>query len=114
MHLSNQAPLVIFRRVPAGWLAGRIVKGHRLGLVGDAAVGIVGVLIRDIRLASVLPKDRWRYPSHGGSDCHSEAGSGSCRPRIVAARRRSELNRGRPGGRASFDPDYLFKRPGLI
>ena len=27
---------------------------------------------------------------------------------------RSELNRGRPGGRASFDPDYLFKRPGLI
>jgi hypothetical protein len=33
--------------VIAGWLAGKIVKGHGFGLVGDAAIGIVGALIGD-------------------------------------------------------------------
>jgi uncharacterized membrane protein YeaQ/YmgE (transglycosylase-associated protein family) len=48
MHLSNQALLVILVvGVVAGWLAGKIVKGQGLGLVGDAAVGIVGALIGD-------------------------------------------------------------------
>jgi uncharacterized membrane protein YeaQ/YmgE (transglycosylase-associated protein family) len=48
MHLSNEGLLVILVvGVIAGWLAGKIVKGHGLGLVGDAAVGIVGALIGD-------------------------------------------------------------------
>jgi uncharacterized membrane protein YeaQ/YmgE (transglycosylase-associated protein family) len=48
MHLSNQGLLVILViGVIAGWLAGKIVKGHGFGLVGDAAVGIVGALIGD-------------------------------------------------------------------
>ena len=46
MHLSDQGPLVILVvGVVAGWLAGKIVKGHGLGLVGDEAIGIVGALI---------------------------------------------------------------------
>ena len=48
MHLSNQGLLVILVvGVIAGWLAGKIVKGQGFGLVGDAAVGIVGALIGD-------------------------------------------------------------------
>ena len=48
MHLSNQGLLVILVvGVIVGWLAGKIVKGQGLGLVGDAAVGIVGALIGD-------------------------------------------------------------------
>jgi uncharacterized membrane protein YeaQ/YmgE (transglycosylase-associated protein family) len=48
MHLSNRGLLVILVvGVISGWLAGKIVKGHGLGLVGDAAVGIVGALIGD-------------------------------------------------------------------
>ena len=31
----------------AGWLAGKVVRGNGFGLVGDAAIGIVGVLIVD-------------------------------------------------------------------
>jgi uncharacterized membrane protein YeaQ/YmgE (transglycosylase-associated protein family) len=48
MHLSSQELLdILVVGVVAGWLAGKIVRGHRLGLVGDAAVGIVGALIGD-------------------------------------------------------------------
>jgi uncharacterized membrane protein YeaQ/YmgE (transglycosylase-associated protein family) len=48
MHLSNQGLLVILVvGVISGWLAGKIVKGRGFGLVGDAAVGIVGALIGD-------------------------------------------------------------------
>ena len=48
MHLSDQGLLVILVvGVIAGWLAGKIVKGHGFGLVGDAAIGIVGALIGD-------------------------------------------------------------------
>jgi uncharacterized membrane protein YeaQ/YmgE (transglycosylase-associated protein family) len=37
MHLSDQGLLVILVvGVIAGWLAGKIVKGHGFGLVGDA------------------------------------------------------------------------------
>jgi uncharacterized membrane protein YeaQ/YmgE (transglycosylase-associated protein family) len=43
VHLSDQGLLVILVvGVIAGWLAGKIVKGHGLGLVDDAAIGIVG------------------------------------------------------------------------
>ena len=31
----------------AGWLAGKVVRGNGFGLVGDAAIGIVGALIGD-------------------------------------------------------------------
>ncbi len=31
----------------AGWLAGKIIRGNGFGLVGDAAIGIVGALIGD-------------------------------------------------------------------
>ena len=48
MHLSDQGLLIILVvGVIAGWLAGKIVKGHGFGLVGDAVLGIVGALIGD-------------------------------------------------------------------
>ena len=31
----------------AGWLIGKVLRGNGFGLVGDAAVGIVGALIGD-------------------------------------------------------------------
>ncbi len=31
----------------ARWLAGKVVRGNGFGLVGDAAIGIVGTLIGD-------------------------------------------------------------------
>ena len=48
MHLSDQGLIVILVvGVVAGWLAGKIVRGNRFGLIGDAAIGIVGALIGD-------------------------------------------------------------------
>jgi uncharacterized membrane protein YeaQ/YmgE (transglycosylase-associated protein family) len=48
MHLSDQGLLVILGvGIIAGWLAGKIIRGNGLGLVGDAAIGIVGALIGD-------------------------------------------------------------------
>jgi uncharacterized membrane protein YeaQ/YmgE (transglycosylase-associated protein family) len=48
MHLSDQGLLVILVvGIIAGWLAGKIVRGEGFGLVGDAAIGIVGALIGD-------------------------------------------------------------------
>ena len=48
MHLSDQGLLVILVvGIIAGWLAGKIVQGNGFGLVGDAAIGIVGALIGD-------------------------------------------------------------------
>jgi uncharacterized membrane protein YeaQ/YmgE (transglycosylase-associated protein family) len=48
MHLSDQGLLVILVvGIIAGWLAGKIVRGDGFGLVGDAAIGIVGALIGD-------------------------------------------------------------------
>ena len=48
MHLSDQGLIVILVvGVIAGWLAGKIVRGNGFGLVGDAAIGIVGALIGD-------------------------------------------------------------------
>ncbi len=48
MHLSDQGLLVILGvGIIAGWLAGKIIRGNGLGLVGDAAIGIVGALFGD-------------------------------------------------------------------
>ena len=72
MHLSNQGLLVILVvGVIAGWLAGKIVKGHGFGLVGDAAIGIVGALIGDWLLhrlglhfgAPVIREKVWKWYS---------------------------------------------------
>ena len=46
MHLSNELLIAILLvGVAAGYLAGRVVRGSGFGLVGDAAVGIVGALL---------------------------------------------------------------------
>jgi uncharacterized membrane protein YeaQ/YmgE (transglycosylase-associated protein family) len=48
MHLSDQGLLVILVvGIIAGWLAGKIIQGNGFGLIGDAAIGIVGALIGD-------------------------------------------------------------------
>ena len=47
MHLSDQGLIVILVGIVAGWLAGKVVRGSGFGLVGDAAIGIVGALIGD-------------------------------------------------------------------
>ena len=46
MHISNEGLLVIlFVGLVAGWLAGKIVRGTGLGIVGDIVVGIAGALV---------------------------------------------------------------------
>jgi uncharacterized membrane protein YeaQ/YmgE (transglycosylase-associated protein family) len=46
VHLSNERMIVILLVGAAvGYLAGRVARGSGFGLVGDAAVGIVGALI---------------------------------------------------------------------
>src|SRR5580704_1895217 len=46
MHMSNESLLVILLvGLIAGWLAGKIVQGTGLGIVGDLIVGIVGAFI---------------------------------------------------------------------
>jgi uncharacterized membrane protein YeaQ/YmgE (transglycosylase-associated protein family) len=48
VHLSDQGLIVILVvGLIAGWLAGKVVRGNGFGLVGDAAIGIVGALIGD-------------------------------------------------------------------
>jgi uncharacterized membrane protein YeaQ/YmgE (transglycosylase-associated protein family) len=46
MHLSTESLLIIVLvGLVAGWLAGQIVQGTGLGLLGDIVVGIVGAFI---------------------------------------------------------------------
>ena len=46
MHLSNERVIVILLvGALAGWLIGRVLRGNGFGLVGDAAIGVVGALI---------------------------------------------------------------------
>ena len=48
MHLSNERMIVILAvGALAGWLIGKVLRGNGFGLVGDAAIGIVGALIGD-------------------------------------------------------------------
>ena len=55
MHLSDERLIVILLvGVAAGYLAGRFARGSGSGLVGDAAVGIVGALIAN-----------WLFPRFG-------------------------------------------------
>jgi uncharacterized membrane protein YeaQ/YmgE (transglycosylase-associated protein family) len=54
MDLSTQSILVILIvGLVAGWLAGQIVRGGSMGLIGDLAVGIVGALIGSWLLPSI-------------------------------------------------------------
>jgi uncharacterized membrane protein YeaQ/YmgE (transglycosylase-associated protein family) len=46
MQLSTESLLIILVvGLIAGWLAGQIVRGTGLGLVGDLVVGVIGALI---------------------------------------------------------------------
>lgn len=46
MYFSGESILVILViGLVAGWLAGKIVQGTGLGLIGDIAIGIAGALI---------------------------------------------------------------------
>jgi uncharacterized membrane protein YeaQ/YmgE (transglycosylase-associated protein family) len=46
MQLSDRNLLVILAvGIISGWLAGKVVRGNGFGLVGDAAIGIVGALV---------------------------------------------------------------------
>lgn len=48
MTLSDRSLLIILIvGVIAGWLAGKVVRGAGYGLVGDAAIGIVGGFVGD-------------------------------------------------------------------
>jgi uncharacterized membrane protein YeaQ/YmgE (transglycosylase-associated protein family) len=54
MDLSTQSILVILIvGLVAGWLAGQIVRGGSMGLIGDLAIGIVGALIGSWLLPSI-------------------------------------------------------------
>jgi uncharacterized membrane protein YeaQ/YmgE (transglycosylase-associated protein family) len=46
MYLSGEHIIVIlFVGLVAGWLAGKIVRGAGLGIIGDIVVGIAGAFI---------------------------------------------------------------------
>lgn len=48
MHMSGESLLVIIIvGIIAGWLAGLIVEGGGLGIIGDLVVGVVGAFIGD-------------------------------------------------------------------
>jgi uncharacterized membrane protein YeaQ/YmgE (transglycosylase-associated protein family) len=48
MHMSGESLLVILLvGIVAGWLAGQIVEGTGLGLLGDLIIGIVGAFVGD-------------------------------------------------------------------
>lgn len=48
MHMSSESILVIIVvGIIAGWLAGLIVQGTGLGVIGDLIIGIVGAFIGD-------------------------------------------------------------------
>jgi uncharacterized membrane protein YeaQ/YmgE (transglycosylase-associated protein family) len=48
VHPSDERVIVILLvGAIAGFLAGKIVRGNGFGLVGDAAVGVVGALLGD-------------------------------------------------------------------
>ncbi len=46
MHMSNESILVIIIvGIVAGWLAGQIVQGTGLGVIGDLLFGIAGAFV---------------------------------------------------------------------
>ena len=90
MHLSDQGLIVILVvGIVAGWLAGKVVRGSGFGLVGDAAIGIVGALIGDWLLH--------RLGIHFGSGYHrprhQRDNRSDCAPTRIAAHRRQRMGR---------------------
>lgn len=54
MHMSGESLLVIIIvGIIAGWLAGLIVQGGGLGIIGDLLIGIVGAFIGNWVLAQL-------------------------------------------------------------
>jgi uncharacterized membrane protein YeaQ/YmgE (transglycosylase-associated protein family) len=46
VHLTNERMIIILAvGAIAGWLIGKVLRGAGFGLVGDAAIGIVGALV---------------------------------------------------------------------
>jgi uncharacterized membrane protein YeaQ/YmgE (transglycosylase-associated protein family) len=46
MHMSNEGLLIILMvGLIAGWLAGQIVQGTGIGIIGDLLIGIIGAFI---------------------------------------------------------------------
>jgi uncharacterized membrane protein YeaQ/YmgE (transglycosylase-associated protein family) len=46
MHISNESlVLILVVGVVAGWLAGQLVRGTGLGLIGDLIIGVIGAFI---------------------------------------------------------------------
>ena len=49
MVISNESILVVlFVGLVAGWLAGKIVRGTGIGIIGDILVGIAGALVASL------------------------------------------------------------------
>ena len=90
MHLTNERMIVILAvGAVAGWLIGKVLRGNGFGLVGDAAIGIVGALIGDW----LLPRFNFHFWS--GLDGHDHRG-GDRRGRPAGC---SALGRGERMGR---------------
>jgi uncharacterized membrane protein YeaQ/YmgE (transglycosylase-associated protein family) len=55
MHMNGESLLVIIIvGIVAGWLAGLIVAGGGLGIIGDLVVGIVGAFIGNYVMGTLL------------------------------------------------------------
>ena len=55
MHMSGESLLVIIVvGIVAGWLAGLIVQGGGMGIIGDLIVGIVGAFIGNYVMGTML------------------------------------------------------------
>ena len=55
MHMSGESLLVIIIvGIVAGWLAGLIVQGGGMGIIGDHIVGIIGAFIGNYVMGNVL------------------------------------------------------------
>jgi uncharacterized membrane protein YeaQ/YmgE (transglycosylase-associated protein family) len=81
MHMSSESLLIILLvGLVAGWLAGQIVQGTGLGLIGDLVFGILGAFVG----SWLLPRGRIDQRDHQLDDRSDPAAS----HREVAARRR--------------------------
>ena len=99
MHLSNERMLVILAvGALAGWLIGKVLRGNGFGLVGDAAIGIVGALIGDW----LLPRFNLHFWS-GLTGMIIRGGDRRDRPSGCSALRRGERMGRRPLDAAKED-----------
>ena len=75
MYLSNEGILIILLvGLIAGWLAGKIVRGTGIGVIGDIAIGIVGAFIASWLLPQLGISVEARDNS-GDHQCHLRRGS---------------------------------------